>query len=55
MMQNTKPALQHTGMLCQLKYLQIKGDVCHDQYPKVNLMFLSISFFNLFLVSVPSS
>ena len=28
-----------------LQYLEIKGDVCHDQYPKVSLMFLSIFFF----------
>ena len=31
----------------QLQYLEIKGDVCHDQYRKVNLMFLSIYFFQV--------
>ena len=54
-LQNTKAALQHTGMQHTTKILEIKGDVCHDQHPKVNLMFLSISFFKLFLISVYSS
>ena len=39
----------------ELQYLEIKVDVCHDQYTKVNLVFLFISLLKLFLISVSSS
>ena len=39
----------------QLQYLEIEGNVFHDQYPKVNLMFLFISFFKLSVIFVSSS
>ena len=53
-LQNTKTA-RILVYNTQLQYLEIEGNVFHDQYPKVNLMFLFISFFNLSVISVSSS
>ena len=30
----------------QIKYLQLKQDICPDQYPKVNLSLYSFLFLN---------
>ena len=40
-MQNTKDALYHTDIQYTIavpQYLEIKGDIFYDQYPKVNLI-----------------
>ena len=37
--QNTNAAMQHTGCYTLYKY-----NICHEQYPKVNLMFYSLKF-----------
>ena len=39
--------MQHTGIQYTLQYLEIEGDVCHDQYPMVHLFL--IYFFKSFL------
>ena len=43
-LQNTKTALQHTGIQYIVKILVINGNVFHDQYTKVNLMFFLFLF-----------
>ena len=54
MLQNTKTA-RMLVYNTQLQCLEFEGNVFHDQYPKVNLMFLFISFFKLSVISVSSS
>ena len=44
---NTKTALGILACNIQLQYLEIKGDVFHDQYPKVKIIFFIYSFFQV--------
>ena len=46
-LKNTKTALGILACNIQLQYLEIKGDVFHDQYPKVKIIFFIYSFFQV--------
>ena len=46
-LKNTKTALGILACNIQLQYLEIKGDVFHDQYLKVKLIFFMYSFFQV--------
>ena len=46
-LKNTKTALDILACNIQLQYLEIKGDVFHDQYPKVKIIFFIYSFFQV--------
>ena len=48
-LKNTKTALGILACNIQLQYLEIKGDVFHDQYPKVKIIFFIYSFFQVVL------
>ena len=46
-LKNTKTALGILACNIQLQYLEIKGDVFHDQYHNVKIIFFIYSFFQV--------